>query len=217
MSAMARVASMGPDIDASLTCLGFENAGMTGRYEASLQVEGKGEAAELPRAIQGPLTFQASKGTMGKASVADEGSGGRQHDGGLRGQEPGPSRRGNAVRRIHRRRADRKRPDFDSRGGPEVAVVHDGGKRDGRITSTNPWISWFSRVPSRRWTGSLQTIPVLRYILGGNFLSVAVKVTGNLDDPKIRLAPAKEVGQGLVNILARTVKLPVQVFDPPSP
>ena len=42
---------------------------MTGPYEASVQVEGKGEVAELPRAIQGPLTFRASKGRMGKASV----------------------------------------------------------------------------------------------------------------------------------------------------
>ena len=62
-----------------------------------------------------------------------------------------------------------------------------------------------------------QVIPVLRKVLGGNFLSVAVKVTGNLDDPKVRVSPAKDVGQGLVNILTRTVKLPVQVFDPPSP
>ena len=69
VSGVARVASMGPDINAPLTCLGFENARMTGPYEASLQVEGKGKAAELPRAIQGPLTFRASKGRMGKASV----------------------------------------------------------------------------------------------------------------------------------------------------
>ena len=112
MSAMARVASVGPDIGASLTCLGFQNAGITGRYEASLEAEGKGKAAELPRAIQGKLAFQASNGTMGKASVADEDSGGRQSDGGLRGQEPGPSRRGNDVQRIHSRRPDGKRPGF---------------------------------------------------------------------------------------------------------
>ena len=57
MSAMA--ASLpGPDINASLTCLGFKDAGIKGRYEASLEVEGKGEAAESPRALQGPLTFR---------------------------------------------------------------------------------------------------------------------------------------------------------------
>ena len=216
MSAVARVASMGPDINAPLTCLGFENARMTGPYEASLEVEGKGEAAELPRAIQGPLTFRASKGRMGKASVltkvlaavnVTQVFAGKTRD-----------RLGEAMPfdeltvegqvengRISIREAALKSPSFTMVGSGTLDYLDK--SLDGMVLA-HPF-STMDKIT--------QVIPVLRKILGGNFLSVAVKVTGNLDDPKVRVSPAKDVGQGLVNILTRTVKLPVQVVDPPSP
>ena len=214
MSAMARVASMGPDIAASLTCLGFENAGITGRYEASLQVEGKARAAELSRALQGPLAFQASKGTMGKTSVVTKVLAVVN----MTQVFGGKSRIGEAMPfdeftvegqvedgRVSIREAALKSPSFTMVGSGTVGFLD----KSLDLTILARPFSTMDRI--------LQKIPVLRYILGGNFLSVAAKVTGNLDDPKIRLAPAKDVGQGLVNILARTVKLPVHVFDPSSP
>jgi hypothetical protein len=61
----------------------------------------------------------------------------------------------------------------------------------------------------------VQAVPVVRNILGKDFLSVAAMVTGIVADPKVRVSPARDVGVGLVRILERTVKLPVTVFDPP--
>jgi hypothetical protein len=217
MSVTARVASVGPDIDALLTCLRVENAQMTGRYEASLEVEGKGKPAELDRALQGPVTFRASQGTMGKASLVMK----------VLSVVNVTSVFGGGKSRV---RLGEAMP-FD-----EFTV--DGQVEDGRVSIRNATL----KSPSFTMTGSgslgyldesvdlmvlarpfstmdriLRMIPVLRYILGRDFLSVAAKVTGNLDDPKIRLAPAREVGQWLVDALARTVKLPVHVVDPSSP
>ncbi len=62
----------------------------------------------------------------------------------------------------------------------------------------------------------VQAVPVVRHILGRDFLSVAVKVTGEIGDPKAHVTPARDVGKGLIGILERTVTLPVKVFDPPS-
>ncbi len=215
VSGVARVASMGPDINVPLTCLGFENARMTGPYEASLQVEGKGEAAELPRAIQGPLTFRASNGRMGKASVLTKvlaavnltevfKGKARDHLG-----ETIPFDEFTVEGQVENggisiREADLKSPSFTMVGSGALDYLD---KSLDVMVLAHPF-STMDKIT--------QAIPVLRKILGGNFLSVAVKVTGNLDDPKVRVSPAKDVGQGLVNILTRTVKLPVQVIDPPS-
>jgi hypothetical protein len=214
MSATARVASAGPDINALLTCLGDEKARMTGLYEASVQVEGKGKAAELPRALQGPLTFQASKGTMGKASVVTR----ILAVVNMTQVFKGKSRLGEAMPfdaftiegqmengRVSIREATLKSPSFTMAASGSLGYLD---KSVDLMVLARPF-STVDRI--------IQKIPVLRHILGGNFLSVAAKVTGNLDDPKIALSPAKDVGQGLVNILARTVKLPVQVFDPSTP
>ena len=62
----------------------------------------------------------------------------------------------------------------------------------------------------------IRKIPVLRYILGGDFLSVAATVSGTLDDPNVSITPGRDVSQGLVDIFVRTVRLPVHVFDPAS-
>ncbi|HUM03186.1 MAG TPA: AsmA-like C-terminal domain-containing protein [Thermoanaerobaculia bacterium] len=217
VSAAARVASAGPDVNAPLTCLGFTNARMTGLYDASLQVEGKGKAAgELPRAVQGPLTFQASKGKIGKASLltkilaavnVTKAFSGKTRD-----------RLGEAMTfdlltiggqaeggRVSIREAALKSPSFAMAGSGALSYL------DNSMDFT-VLVRPFSTTDK-----ILQAIPVLRHILGRNFLSVGVKVTGSLDDPKIRLSGRKEVGQGLVNMMSRTVKLPVSVFDPPSP
>ena len=63
----------------------------------------------------------------------------------------------------------------------------------------------------------VQSIPVVGYVLGKDFLSVAVRVNGPLAEPKVALTPVRDVGKGLVDILSRTVKLPVTIFNPSEP
>ena len=65
----ARADAAGPDINVPLTCLGLENVGMTGSYEASAEVRGEGAVSDLPRALQGPLKFKSVKGRIGKATL----------------------------------------------------------------------------------------------------------------------------------------------------
>ena len=61
----------------------------------------------------------------------------------------------------------------------------------------------------------VQAVPVVRTVLGRDFLAVGVKVTGTIGDPVAKVTPARDVGKGLVGILERTVTLPVKVFEPP--
>ena len=63
---------------------------------------------------------------------------------------------------------------------------------------------------------AVQAVPVVRQILTGDFLTVAAEVKGPFADPKVSVTPARDVGRGLVNIMERTVALPVKVLDPKS-
>ena len=214
MSVSALVAAAGPDITTPLACLGVPKAPITGAYEASLQVEGKGEAAELAKALQGPLKFRASKGTIGKTSVLTKILGVVNVTGAFKGKSR--SRLGEAMTfdeitiegqmengRLSIREAALKSPSFTM--AASGTLDYTGDKSVDVMVLTYP----FSTVDK-----IIRVIPVLRYILGRKFLSVATEVTGTVDDPKIHLAPARDVGQGLVNVLKRTVKLPVHVFNP---
>jgi hypothetical protein len=212
----ARVTSAGDDINVPLACLGFEDVRMTGRYEASLEAGAKGEASELQKAVRGPLTLKAASGRIGNANmltrlldalnVTDVFAGKARNTlgeavaydelsiaGGLEGD------------RIAFREITLKTPGFT------MAASGDLRYRDRSLdllVLAHP-ISTLDRI--------IRKLPVLRYVLGRDFLAVAAKVTGTVDDPKVHISPARDVGQGLVDVLSRTVRLPVHVFDARPP
>jgi hypothetical protein len=59
----------------------------------------------------------------------------------------------------------------------------------------------------------LQYIPIIRRITKHGLITVAVRVEGDLADPKVKTVPASSVGSGLVGMMKRTAKLPFEVID----
>ena len=209
----AGVSAAGSDIGVPLACLGFSDVQMTGTFEAGLEAAGEGEAAELLQVIRGPVTLKASKGRIGKATlltrILEALNGTSVFAGKGRGQI------GKAMA-------------FD-------ALAIEGSLGDGRVAiregvlqtpsftmAATGTVGYLDRAvdlmvlahPFSTMDKVVRAIPVVRYILGRDFLSVAAKVTGNLEDPKVGITPARDASRGLVDILARTVTLPVKVFDP---
>ncbi len=188
MAVDARVESAGPDINVPLTCLGLENVGMTGGYEASAQVKGDGPASGMPRAVRGLLTFKAVKGRIGKATLLTRILGVLNATDVFAGKSG--SRVGEAM-------------PFDS-----ITVVGEVGDGDVLIreaTFVAPSITMAATGTVGLLDQSLdlvvlahplstvdkvvQAVPVVNTILGRNFLAVAVKVTGSLGDPKVGITP----------------------------
>jgi hypothetical protein len=216
MAVDVAVDAAGPNINVPLACLGLGEARMTGRYEASLRAEATGEASQLLRAAHGPLTFKATEGSLGKVSVLTRILGVLNATDVFAGKDG--SRVGKAM---------------PFRELSVAAALGDGAVLIEEGTLSTPSFTMAASGRIGTLDGSLdlmvlsqplstldkvvQAVPVVRDVLGKDFLSVAAKVTGNLDDPKVRISPAKDVGKGLVNILERTVKLPVKVFDPAPP
>ena len=66
----------------------------------------------------------------------------------------------------------------------------------------------------------LGNIPIIGRAMGGRdtaIVAVPVKLTGKIDNPEARILPAKEVGKGIANFIARTIKLPLAIFSPLAP
>jgi hypothetical protein len=215
MAIDARADSAGPDINVPLTCFGLENVRMTGGYEASIEVKGEGAASSLPRAVRGPLTFKALKGRIGKATLLTRILGvvnATDVFAGKSGSRVGEAMPYDAITvdgelaegRVSIREAALKSPSITMAATGTVGLLD--GSLDLMVLS-HP-LSTVDKV--------VQAVPVVRHILGHDFLAVAVKVTGSIGDPKATVTPGRDVGKGLVGILERTVTLPVTVFDPPS-
>ncbi len=60
----------------------------------------------------------------------------------------------------------------------------------------------------------LKKIPLLGRIFGGNLVSVPVGITGKLSDPHIIPMSPKAVSSELLNIMKRTIQLPIDILQP---
>jgi len=60
----------------------------------------------------------------------------------------------------------------------------------------------------------VKMVPIVRHILAGSLVSIPIKISGDLDDPKVETLPASSVGEGLFGIMKRTVTLPVAIVEP---
>jgi hypothetical protein len=60
-------------------------------------------------------------------------------------------------------------------------------------------------------------IPVAGHILGGNLVSIPVKIKGNLHDPEVSFLSPSAIGSAFVGIIERTIKLPMTIIEPVLP
>ena len=208
------VLAAGPDIGVPLACLGVPGLQMSGAFEARLEVEAEGEAAELPRVARGPVTLKASKGRFGKATLLTKILAVLHGTSVFAGKEErdqiGQAMAFDALTiggslesgRVAIREGVLKTPGFTMAASGTIGYVD---RSVDLVVLAHPF-STADRI--------IQAIPVVRYILGKDLLAVAASVTGSLAEPKIGVTPGRDVSRGVVDILGRTVTLPVKVFDP---
>jgi uncharacterized protein YhdP len=72
-------------------------------------------------------------------------------------------------------------------------------------------------APLRTVDRIINLIPLVRYILAGTLLTVPVKVSGDLKDPKVTALSPSAVGSELLGIMTRTLRLPLRIIQPLLP
>ncbi len=60
----------------------------------------------------------------------------------------------------------------------------------------------------------IKFIPLVRDILAGTLISIPVDVRGSMKDPKVSYLSPTAIGEELVEMMKRTLKLPVKLFEP---
>ena len=63
----------------------------------------------------------------------------------------------------------------------------------------------------------LRNIPIVKNIVGPNFVSIPIKIEGDLENPKVDYLPLSSVGAGLLGIVERIIKLPATIIQPLIP
>jgi hypothetical protein len=203
-------------LQASLSCVGVKDELATGRYSLSADLTGGGTAAEISRSLQGPVQFHATSGrlygmgiTARALSILSAATG--------------------AVWAI---------PDITKEGLLYDDIIIKGDLKAGTLvlreaTLNGPAVRWAAEgtvdVLARRLDLTLliaplkavdtvvSRIPILGGVLGGSLVSVPVKVSGDFANPNVTPLSPSAVGKGLLNVMTRTLKLPLKVIEPVVP
>lgn len=199
-----------------LPCLGVKGQLPTGQYSLSADVTARGSAAEISRSLHGKVQFDAA--------------GGRLYGMGITARALSViSMATGAVWAIS---------DIATEGLPYDELKVTGNVDAGNLviseaTLKGPTVNWAAEgtvdIPARSLDLTLliaplktvdtviSRIPVLGGVLGGSLVSIPVHVGGDVTDPQVTPLPPSAVGKGLLNVMKRTLKLPLTVIQPLLP
>jgi hypothetical protein len=200
----------------TLACLWNREGLMSGTFDLKGELSARGDIADLPESLQGNLHFTAKDGRIYRFGLLAKIFAFLNLTEIFRGRVPDLLQEGFAYNSIE--------TDGKLQGG---RLVMDEGTIDG--ASMN--IAWQGNVdfvknqidmtvlvaPLKTVDTIIGRIPLLGDILGGNLVSIPVRVTGDLSDPTVTPLSPSAVGSELLGIMRRTLQLPFRLIEPVLP
>ena len=207
-----RLSSQGRALQPDLSCLQHQRIGMIGTYEITGRIAGRGTGEALVRDLHGDIAFRATKGRIHKLNLLSKILALLNVTQLFLGKIPDLALDGFAYNTLSVKGTL-------SNGKLKIGeAVLDGSSMNivgqGEIDVLTRKVAIVALAsPLKTIDTILRRIPVVRYILGGSLVSIAVKAEGDPDDPSVSILPPSEVVKGLVGVVERTFRLPVRLFE----
>jgi hypothetical protein len=203
-------------LDGVIACLSEDKSLFTGNFNLDGQLSFRGRRDGIIRSLQGRLTLVAEDGTIRQSLLF--------------------TRLFALLNLTEIYRG--KLPDFNSQGLDYKRMnasieVKDGKIRfsDWSIDGRTLWIGSRGEIdidaqqidftimvsPFKTIDRIINSIPGLRWILGGRLVAVPMRAVGSLEDPQVVPLSPSAVGTSIVEMIERTLLLPIQVIQPLVP
>jgi hypothetical protein len=204
------------DFKKSLECLLRKPVGMTGSFNFRGKIESRAEPRDLLKSLQGNFDLEATKGRLDRESTVIKVL---------------------TVLNI----TDiffGKNLELMQKGAPYDSLKMQGNLQSGKfmmkeVVMDAPWMKMAAQgdidlihqkidltmilAPLKTVDQIISHIPIAGYILGSDFISIPVRVRGDLKDPEIIPLPPSAIGEGLLGVMKRTLTFPFKLFQPVMP
>ena len=204
------------ELDSTLNCLKEEEVRVTGNFGLKGEIRAQGKGEELVNSIEGNLELVISDGRVYQHVPMQRLFAYLNVLGIIKGELSEMTKEGFAYKSITAK--------IDIQNGK---IILNEGIIDGLsmgIAVQGHFDLHDKKVdltvlvsPIKTLDSFIKKIPLIRRITGGTLISVAVKVQGDLTDPKFTPLPPSAVGAGLLGMMKRTVELPFEVIEPLLP
>jgi len=205
-------ASTNQELNPSVLCMSGQRSDITGRFDLLGKVKAKAKENKLLESLNGSLEFTAREGRI------------RRHV---------PLQRTfaylNVTKSLSGQLPDMSKEEFVYNSITAKATIEDGKVilNEGIIDSPSMEIIGQGNVdyirnrmdlmilvaPFKTVDWVVKKIPLVSRVLQGTLIAMPVKVTGDLADPKVSPMSASAIGSSLLDIVKRTVELPITVIN----
>jgi len=201
------------DFPSIVACLSGRPFLMTGILDFSGRVKGRGQSKDLVQSLQGPWEMEAKDGRIYQDPMAMKILAFLNLTELLVGEKDDPFKKGMDYKSL------RAKGELQSGKLTIQELVLDASAMQvasqGEIDFVNQRMDLAIAVaPLKTVDWIVKHIPGVDYILEGTLVSIPIRIQGDLKDPRIiPLAPG-QIGNDLMGIMKRTLKLPFKVVQP---
>ena len=201
------------NLDRTMTCLLEKPDLIDGRFDLAGRLETQEAPDKLRRAINGHMEFNASQGRIYRFNLLSKTLAVVNVTEILRGKMPDLMEGGLAYNRI-----DIRVDIADSLLTIDQAVI-DGASANiagqGTVNLVTGETDMVVLVaPFKTVDALVSYTPIIGDWLGGTLISIPVRVTGAFSDPTVTPLSPTAVGSSLMNLMKRTLNLPVKLVEP---
>ena len=200
------------DVSTSYSCLTRENVKMTGTLEFSSQIKAKGQMGELINKLEGPLQMTFRQGVIEQGRVLSILLKILNVTEIVKGRLPHVARSGftYSVITVDGHMSNGKLVVDKLLVDGETANILGSGEIDMAKATVNLELlaSPFKTVDS-----IIKHIPGVNYLMRGSLVMIPVSVKGEWANPKVSLLSPSAVSKNVLQLGARTLKLPYKVLE----
>ena len=203
-------------LEDTIACVSKESVAINGSLDFESEIRGEGMGAQLIKSLHGPFKFTARNGRVNRDPLLSK-----------------------ILSLLNVTEIfSGKLPDLASEGFAYNSITGKGSLKDGKVHVENVLVDGSSMnlvghgdidllednldlkvfaSPFKTIDRIIRILPIVGYVLDNTLISIALKVTGKLQDPKVEYLPVDEIGSGLLGIMKRTLEVPISVVEPVIP
>jgi hypothetical protein len=216
VEASVKPLASGKKLQESLPCIFHEDLGLSGIYDLSAQLSGRGTWDTLIHSMGGSFALNASKGRFQSDHIVNGIIAYLNSTSLLKGSHDKLLKEGVPYETIGFRGTLRDGTLSLSEGvimGRDLHIATDGeiNLRKG-ILALNVLAAPFTKLD--RLLGS---VPLVKHLVGNALIVVPARVEGTFEHPKVRPLPVSSVGKNVTNLMKNVVQAPMKIVEPVIP
>lgn len=200
----------------TILCLSDKKVDMTGTFGMKADIKAKGKIDTIAQSFYGNFDISAKNGKIFKARPLDKTLDIVNKTENFKGKLPDLDKTVISYRVLRMRGTMKENILKVDEGILDASIF--GILAQGEFNLSNHTIDLNALVaPVNIVARIVNKIPVLGHILGGNIVSVPVKIKGDIYDPQVTFLSPSAIGSAFLGIMERIIKLPVTIIEPILP